>query len=59
MIFATEHQLFLDFATGVRWHAAGQIRFVKFRAIDVNRAIFQENRITADADNAFDCKTFG
>ena len=59
LVFAAHDELFLDFATGVGWHTAGQVRLIELPAIDVNRTVFQKNGIAADADDAFDRKAFG
>src|SRR5690349_11011167 len=54
LIFAAGDELFLDFTTGVGWDAAvGQVRFVKLSAINVNRAVFQENGVATHTDDAF------
>ena len=59
LVFATRSELFLNFATGVGGRAVREVRFLKFRAVDVNRAVFEENGIATDPDDAFDGKTFG
>ena len=59
LIFTTGDELFLNFATGVGWHAVRQVRFVEFGAVDVDRAIFEENRIASDANDALNRKAFG
>lgn len=59
LVFAAGDELFLDFATGVGRHAVGQVRLLKFCAIDVYRAVFQENGIATNADDAFDGIAFG
>ena len=59
LVFAAGDELFLDFATGVSGRAVREVRFLKFRAVNVNRAVFEKDGITTDANDAFDGKTFG
>jgi len=59
LVFTACDKLFLDFATGVSRHAIGQVRLLKFCAIDIYRAVFQENGIATNADDAFDGIAFG
>src|SRR5437762_4765638 len=46
-------------AAGVCGCAFREVGLLKFRAVDVNRALFEVNGISSDADDAFDRETFG
>jgi len=59
LVFAARDELFLDFAAGVGRRAVREIGFLQFCAVDVNRAVFKNNGIATDADDAFDRKAFG